>query len=144
MVSICHSDCLNDRQHRFVTLVASGVPAGRAYEQAGYKSRGNAADVGGSKLVRNPKVAEALQRERDLGLKASRLDRNEKLGILEEIARNATAPARERIAAIKVHNEMTGEATGSREESRAAVILDIEKRAKEVASGLARVYQEPS
>lgn len=40
----------------------------------------------------------------------ARLGRDEKLEILAEIARNAGAPSRERISAIKAHNEMTGEA----------------------------------
>lgn len=135
MVSLAHEEVLNPRQERFVTLVASGLPAGRAYEQAGYQARGNAADVGASKLVRNPKVAEALNRERRAGSEASRLTRDEKLGILEEIARNGLAPARERISAIKAHNDMTGE--GEASESSQKKDFDVVARARELASGMA-------
>ena len=142
MVSIIETESLQPRQERFVALVTSGLPAGRAYEQAGYRSRGNAADVGASKLVRNPKVARALGAERETTLKASRMSREEKLGILESIARDGSATARERIAAIKVHNEMTGECA----EAPAAPTWEdqmerIRARAREVTSGLARRYE---
>lgn len=51
---------LNSRQQRFVELYTSGMAAGRAYEEAGYQARGNTADVMGSKLLRNAKVAAAI------------------------------------------------------------------------------------
>jgi phage terminase small subunit len=141
MVSINETEPLHPRQERFVALVTSGLPAGRAYEQAGYRSRGNAADVGASKLVRNPKVARALEAEREATLKASRMSREEKLGILESIARNATAPARERISAIKVHNEMTGENTEApAAPARNDQLEQIKARAREVTSSLVLCY----
>jgi ribosomal protein L10 len=70
------------------------------------------------------------------------MSREEKLGILESIARNGSAPARERIAAIKVHNDMTGEST----ENPAAPARDnlmegIRARAREISSSLARRYE---
>ena len=42
---------LSDRQRRFCDLVLEGVPAGRAYERAGYKPRGDAADQSASRLI---------------------------------------------------------------------------------------------
>lgn len=53
-------DGLNSRQALFVEAYLSGMPAGRAYEKAGYKVRGNTADVQASQLLRNPKVARAV------------------------------------------------------------------------------------
>jgi hypothetical protein len=53
-------DDLNPRQRRFVELVATGMAAGRAYEQAGYSARGDKADQSASRLSRNAKVCEAL------------------------------------------------------------------------------------
>lgn len=50
----------NIRHERFAQLIAQGKPASRAYIEAGYKARGNAAEVGASRLLRNPKVQERL------------------------------------------------------------------------------------
>ena len=51
---------MNPRQAKFAKLYLSGIPAGRAYEQAGYASTGNAADVCGFKLLRNAKVRDYI------------------------------------------------------------------------------------
>ena len=51
---------LSTRQRKFVEIHATGVPAGRAYEQAGYKARGASADSAAAKLLRNDKVSEYL------------------------------------------------------------------------------------
>jgi hypothetical protein len=130
---------LNPRHERFVSLVAAGLPAGRAYEQAGYASRGNAADVGASKLVRNPKVARALEIERATFREQSSLGREEKLRILAEIASQAFQRPRDRIAAIKLHNEMTGETSPKGGDASSTSFLEgIRERAREIASPLAR------
>lgn len=136
MVTLNDDTPLNLRQQRFVDLVCAGVPAGRAYEQAGYTSRGNAAEVGASKLVRNAKVARALEAEREASRERSDLKRGEKLAILADIVRDVGVPARERISAIKAHNDMTGDVGSEKEEAR--VLPDIAARAREVASALAR------
>lgn len=47
---------LNIRQERFCLGLAEGLPQSRAYVEAGYTARGNAAEVEGSKMVRLPKV----------------------------------------------------------------------------------------
>lgn len=47
---------LNVRQRKFAELVAQGRPAGRAYEEAGYESRGHNADTAGERLSRNVEV----------------------------------------------------------------------------------------
>ena len=48
---------MNPRQAKFAKLYLSGIPAGRAYEQAGYASKGDTADVCGCQLLRSPKVS---------------------------------------------------------------------------------------
>ncbi len=47
---------MNPRQRKFVKLWLTGMPAGRAYEKAGYEVKGSTADVCGSQLLKNPKV----------------------------------------------------------------------------------------
>lgn len=55
---------LNARQLRFALGVLEGKDATTAYVDAGYRARGNAAESSASKLLRNPKVAEFLERGR--------------------------------------------------------------------------------
>ena len=51
------NDKLNARQERFCLGLSEGLPQSRAYIEAGYTARGNAAEVEASKMVRLPKVA---------------------------------------------------------------------------------------
>lgn len=51
---------MNDRQRRFADLVFQGRPAGRAYEEAGYDSKGGAADSCATKLLRNAQIVEYI------------------------------------------------------------------------------------
>jgi phage terminase small subunit len=54
-------DSLTAQQRRFVERVAAGMPAGRAYEAAGYRAKGPVADSHASRLLaRNGKVKAAL------------------------------------------------------------------------------------
>lgn len=100
---------LNARQNQFVTLYTSGRPAGRAYEEAGYASRGAAADTAASKLLRIPKVAAAVKEEQTRNREHSSVTHAGKLAILEGIMENTESPNRDRIRAIQVHNVMTGD-----------------------------------
>lgn len=52
---------LNIRQERFAELVASGVPASRAYIAAGYNVTEKAAEAHGSRLARNGKVTARIE-----------------------------------------------------------------------------------
>ena len=45
------------RRQKFALLILEGVPAGRAYEQAGYHQHGARADSAGHKLRHRPEVA---------------------------------------------------------------------------------------
>lgn len=51
---------LNSKQQRFVEEFLVDMNATAAYIRAGYTARGNSAEASASKLLRNPKVAEAL------------------------------------------------------------------------------------
>lgn len=84
----------NTRWEAFVQHLLEGMPQGRAYEAAGYKARGNAAEVKAAQLVRKVQVADRLEH-----LKAKAADRavvtaEEVLRILAGIARGETLAPR--------------------------------------------------
>ena len=58
--SMSNYGALNSRQERFAQLLAEGMPQSRAYIEAGYKARGNAAYAEASRLVRKDKVMTRL------------------------------------------------------------------------------------
>jgi len=68
---------ITDRMRRVCELVVSGMPAGRAYERAGYSATGPAADVSASKLLRIPKVARYLEGLRAEAAKAAGMERDD-------------------------------------------------------------------
>ncbi len=76
---------LNAKQRAFVEHCLKGMPAGRAYETAGYKAKGASADVEASKTLRNPKVSAALAEARGEMRKAAKIEREDALGILVQI-----------------------------------------------------------
>lgn len=51
---------LSERHQRFADEYLKDGNAGRAYQRAGYKANPAAADVGASRLLRNPKIATYL------------------------------------------------------------------------------------
>lgn len=59
------ADSLSPMQKLFVERLLAGMPAGRAYEAAGYAARGSSADSCASKLLRNDKVHAYVQQLRD-------------------------------------------------------------------------------
>ena len=77
---------MNPRQKKFVKLWLSGVPAGRAYEQAGYDSRGAEADANASRLIRNDKVAKYIKTMNEKTEKATILSIAERKELLTRIA----------------------------------------------------------
>jgi phage terminase small subunit len=77
---------LNVRQQRFVDGIIAGKKATQAYRDAGYLSRGHAAEVGASELLRHPEVeAEVARRrqqvEKRVGINAA--------GVIERLERIA-------------------------------------------------------
>lgn len=109
---------LNDRQRRFAELVVEGLPAGRAYEQAGYSARGASADNNASRLLGNARVSEYLSNLRKEAMEASKMTRESKLEMLYRIAteQEKTNP-RAAIAAIAEENRMTGGYEPEKQES---------------------------
>jgi len=77
---------MNPRQKKFVKLWLSGVPAGRAYEQAGYDSRGAEADANASRLIRNDKVAKYIKTMNEKTEKSTILSITERKELLTRIA----------------------------------------------------------
>ena len=77
---------MNPRQKKFVKLWMSGIPAGRAYEQAGYDTRGDVADVSASQLLRNPKVKEYIDKMNEKTEKSTILSITERKELLTRIA----------------------------------------------------------
>ena len=76
---------LNDRMRRVCELVVKGVPAGRAYEQAGYTSRGEVADQAASRLLATVKVAAYLKTLREAASKDAAFGRDDLIGFLVQI-----------------------------------------------------------
>ncbi len=134
---------MNIRQTRFAELVASGIPASRAYPEAGYSGRGKNAAAHASRLVENGgvsnRIAELQKETRD----AVRMTKARKLEILEEIMSSRTEKARDRIAAIKIHNVMTGDnaPTVAVVETGRSTLDDIRERAKHIVSALSRAHE---
>jgi phage terminase small subunit len=62
---------LNARQKAFVLAYRKCGVAVEAYRRAGYTAKGNAAEVGASQLLRNPKVAAELAKLEKAAEKAS-------------------------------------------------------------------------
>lgn len=80
-------DGLSPRQRKFAELFLCGpkgepMPAGRAYEAAGYASRGDAADVCASKMLRTPKVAAFVKRRRREIAEAAQIEKWELIDFL--------------------------------------------------------------
>jgi len=100
---------LSAQQKKFTELVVSGRPAGRAYEEAGYSSKGASADVSASKLLRNPKVEEYLGELRAEVKKGSILTAQERM---EWLSRAVTTPLSEVDESSDIcveHVEISGE-----------------------------------
>ena len=79
---------LSTQQKRFADGVLSGLPAGRAYEQAGYSQTGAAADVGASRLIRNDKVSEYIESCESKATKSTILSVIQRKEMLTRISEN--------------------------------------------------------
>jgi hypothetical protein len=89
---------LNVRQQRFVDLFLSGIPAGRAYEQAGYSVSRGTADTSAARLLRNVHVSNAISKAREDLERSSQVSRQDLVAYLEAVlmtpvgALNAASP----------------------------------------------------
>ena len=64
---------LTTRQELFCQLHASGLPAGRAYQAAGYKGGADQADTNGSRLMGNDRVRRRVRELRRQHAASTRL-----------------------------------------------------------------------
>lgn len=82
---------LNTRQERFCLSLAEGLPQSRAYIEAGYTARGNAAEVEASKMVRLPKVAARVAQLRAAAARRSEITVDDLVAELESMRKLAMA-----------------------------------------------------
>jgi hypothetical protein len=78
---------LNPRQKKFADLVIEGTPAGRAWTQAGYSSRGNPAEVQASQALKKPKFKAYIKAERARLEKAGEIRREDLVSWLVAVIR---------------------------------------------------------
>lgn len=78
---------LNVRQEKFAELVASGMPATRAYREAGYTDNGRTAESHASRLVENGGVKARIAELRKPQTAAATMTKEEKLAFLAAIIR---------------------------------------------------------
>jgi phage terminase small subunit len=103
------SNKLSAQQKRFADGVLSGLPAGRAYEAAGYKSRGDTADSAASQLLRNIKVSEYIENIKTKATNSLIISVTRRKEILSEQAeRNDDETAADSRQAIAELNRMEG------------------------------------
>lgn len=82
---------LNPRQERFCLGLAEGLPQSRAYVDAGYTARGNAAEVSASQLLRNPKVAARIAELQAAAAKRSEITVDDLVAQLDDLRKLAIA-----------------------------------------------------
>jgi len=100
---------LTPRQRTFTNLYLSGLPAGRAYEQAGYKSTGDAAYSCAHKLLRNAEIQHHLKTMSEKTESNLILTIKERKQMLTRIARNNVGDSPQvTIRAIAELNKMDG------------------------------------
>ena len=138
---------LNIRQERFARLVAGGMLALPAYKESGYSMVGGSAEANAARVMANDgvkaRIAELKAEEAAENRKFARMSKDRKLQILEDIAKTKGSRDMDRIAAIKTHNDMTGdnEPTVSIVEAGPMTLEAVRQRAQEMAAPLARAVK---
>jgi len=91
----------NTRHELFAQAIASGNSGSKAYVQAGYDAKGNAAEVNASRLLRNAQVEARIAQLRGEAAKAAQVDRT---WLLERLAKNiliATGEQKIKVSVIR-------------------------------------------
>jgi hypothetical protein len=78
---------LTPRQKAFADFYITGIPAGRAWTQAGYSSRGNPAEVQASQALKKPKFKAYIKAERARLEKAGEIRREDLVSWLVAVIR---------------------------------------------------------
>lgn len=103
---------LNGRQILFCLGLLKGLPATRAYEDAGYSTRNKGTvESGSSSLIRNPKVIAYLDRFRNAMEEDAALTHLEIRLMRARIVRDATLPVRVRLQAMRDEERVMGWST---------------------------------
>lgn len=131
---------MNVRQERFAELVATGMPFTRAYVLAGYSDKGKNAEANATRMMGNDGVKERILGLRKESREMARMTKTKKLQLLEALMTRSDTRDSVVIAAIKAHNEMTGdnEPTVSVIKTGIGTLELLEARAEAVVSALDR------
>ncbi|WP_224543681.1 terminase small subunit [Mesorhizobium sp. CA16] len=121
---------MNTRQERFCLGLAEGLPQSRAYIEAGYAARGNAAEASASQLLRNPKVAARIAELQAAAARRSQITVDDLVAELEDM----------RKLAITTKNPAAGVAAVMGKAKLLGLIVD---RA-EVATTMRKPLREPN
>jgi len=100
---------LNPQQVRFCHLVAAGVTNAEAYRRAYHREDSPLEWTNAARLLRYPEITEYIAQLREETRAQATADRAEKLRHLEAQFRDPDLAPKDRQAAIKLHNEMTGD-----------------------------------
>lgn len=108
---------LNERQRKFAERYATGLPAGRAYEQAGFKASGATANEAASRLLKNVNVCQYVRSLRRRAAESSEavtiLSIIEKRQFLARIVRTAISEVTAKSDLCQEHTETTTETGGT-------------------------------
>ena len=115
---------MNQRQKKFADLYLQGLPAGRAYEQAGYEMTGDAADMAASRLIRNDKVKEYIAKMNEKADKSTILSITERKEMLSRIAaRTEGESPQDAIRAMAELSKMDGAYEPKKHETQTRIII---------------------
>jgi len=134
---------LNIRQKRFAELVASGMPATRAYMEAGYSRDPRIAEANAFRLMGNDGVKAVIAKLRVPQTKAALSSRDHKRAMLREVFENPAVKMQDRLRAIELDARLAGQFEPDRTEIEVGErsLQSIRERAKEVCSALVRRYE---
>lgn len=134
------SNSLNARQERFCQRVAAGMPASRAYAEAGYTGTGNVADTTGARLLRKAqikdRVAELLRKDSAKVVLTKEMKRNFYLEVVNDPRQKMT----DRLRASELDAKIAGDFAPDQHvvETGPKTLESIRDRATEVSAALDR------
>ena len=136
-------DAMNIRQSRFAELVVSGVPASRAYAEAGYSNRGRSAEANTTRLMKNDEVKTRIAELRKKDTKAALMTRDEKRRIAASIARDETASGVDRLRACAEDYKLAGHYEPEKHvvDAGPKTLDAIRERARKMVSPLSRAKE---
>jgi len=133
---------LNVRQERFAELVASGMPATKAYSEAGYSNDPRIAEAHACRLVENGGVKARIAQLRAPQTRKTLMSRDRKREILAGIAESEASGKMAIIRAIEVDAKLAGHFEPDRTEIDVGprTLQSIAERAASIKSAMVRKY----